>query len=190
MQMPSRQNAPDDRLVFRVATTNAIQDLKSFIETTGDVNVRTSDLNTLLHCASFNPNPGAVRLLLEHGADVDARNKWEETPLHVACRLGHARVSFMLLKYSANINAQDRSGRTPLNWACKSGSLETVNLLLSKGADPEIADEYGSVAVDYAAALSAEKTQRGQIVGTFFRYGHGVRRLILSQDAGKNLPVE
>jgi hypothetical protein len=61
---------------------------------------------------------------------------------------------------------------------------------LSKGADPEIADEYGSVAVDYAAALSTEKTQRGQIVGTFFRYGHGVRRLILSHDVGKNLPVE
>ncbi len=179
MQRLSPQDAPDRNLIFRAATTDSLEELKKFIEAAGDINTCTPDNNTLLHCACFNPDPGAVRFLLEHGADVNARNTWDETPLHLACRLGHARVSFILLKYAATINVQDGSGRTPLNWACRSGSLETVKLLLSRGADPEIRDKYGCIAVDYAAALSDDKTERGQIVGTFFLYGYGVKELIM-----------
>lgn len=179
MQRLTRQDAPDRNLLFHVATADSLEKLKKYIEAAGDINTGTIDNNTLLHCACYNPNPGAVRFLLEHGADVNARNKWDETPLHLACRLGHARVSFILLKYAAAIDAQDGSGRTPLNWACRSGSLETVKLLLSKGADPEIRDKYGCIAVEYAAALSDDKTERGQIVGTFFLYGYGVKELIM-----------
>jgi len=176
------QDPPRRTQIFRIATTNSMDELKSFIEKCGDINIATDDNNTLLHCASFNPNPGSVRFLLEHGAEVNARNRWDETPLHVACRLGHAKVSFILLTYAADINAQDRSGRTPLNWACRSGSLETVNLLLLRGADPQIADHCGSTPVEYAAALGADKTDRGQIVGSFFTHGFGVKRLLLQPD--------
>jgi len=173
MQRLSRQDAPDRNLLFRVATADSLEKLKKYIEAAGDINAGTIDNNTLLHCACYNPNPGAVRFLLEHGAEANSRNRWDETPLHLACRLGHARVSFILLKYAAEINACDESGRTPLNWACRSGSLETVKLLLSKGADPEIRDSYGCMAIDYAATLSDDKTERGQILGTFFLYGYG-----------------
>ena len=179
------QDAPHRTQIFRIATTNSMEKLKNFIEEAGDINAATDDNNTLLHCACFNPNPGSVRFLLEHGADVDARNRWDETPLHVACRLGHAGVSFVLLGYAADINVQDRSGRTPLNWACRSGSLETVSLLLSRGADPQITDDYGSTPVEYAAALGSDKTQRGQIVGTFFQYGFGVKRLLMQPESLK-----
>ncbi len=178
MQTLSRQDSADRSQVFRIATGNSTKDLRQFIEAAGDINRTTQDGNTLLHCACYNPNPGSVRFLLEQGADANARNRWGETPLHVACRLGHDRVSFILLKYSADINARDGSGRTPLNWACRNGSLETVTLLLSKGADPHIPDDHGSTAVEYAAVLGADKTQRGQIVGVFFQYGFGVKRLL------------
>lgn len=177
MQIPSRQDTADRSQVFHVATGNSMEELREFIEAAGGINAATHDGHTLLHCACYNPNPGSVRFLLEQGAAVEARNRWGETPLHIACRLGHERVSFILLKYSADINARDGSGRTPLNWACRSGSLDTVNLLLSRGADPEISDDYGSTPVEYAAALGPDKTRRGQIVGSFFRYGFGVKRV-------------
>jgi ankyrin repeat protein len=180
MQTLSRQDAADRSRVFHIATGNSLGELREFIDAAGDINTTTHDGNTLLHCACYNPNPGTVRFLLEQGAAVDARNKWWETPLHVACRLGHERVSFMLLKCSADINARDGSGRTPLNWACRSGSLDTVNLLLSRGADPEISDDYGSTPVEYAAALGPDKTRRGQIVGSFFRYGFGVKKVVMT----------
>lgn len=183
MQTLSRQDAADRSRVFRVATTNSMAELREFIEAAGGVNTTTHDGNTLLHCACYNPNPGTVRFLLERGAAVDARNRWGETPLHIACRLGHERVSFMLLKCFADLNARDESGRTPLNWACRSGSLETVNLLLSRGADPEIADDYGSTPVEYAAALGPDKTRRGQIVGSFFRYGFGVKKVVMTPES-------
>ncbi len=182
MQTLSRQDAADRSRAFHIATGNSLEELREFIEAAGDINATTHDDNTLLHCACYNPNPGAARYLLEQGAGVDARNRWGETPLHIACRLGHERVSFILLKYSADINARDGSGRTPLNWACRSGSLNAVNLLLSKGADPEISDDYGSTPVEYAAALGPDKTRRGQIVGSFFRYGVGVKRVVMAQE--------
>jgi ankyrin repeat protein len=186
MQTLSRQDAADRSQVFRIATGNSMEELQQFIEATGDINTTTHDGNTLLHCACYNPSPGAVRFLLEQGAGVDARNRWGETPLHIACRLGHERVSFMLLKHSADINARDASGRTPLTWACRSGSPNTVNLLLSRGADPEISDDYGSTPVEYAAALGPEKTRRGQIVGSFFRYGFGVKRIVMAPETSEN----
>jgi ankyrin repeat protein len=82
-----------------------------FIEAAGDINTATHDGNTLLHCACYNPSPGAVRFLLEQGAGVNARKQVGGDTLHIACRLGHERVSFMLLKHSADINARDASGR-------------------------------------------------------------------------------
>jgi hypothetical protein len=62
---------------------------------------------------------------------------------------------------------------------------DTVNLLLSRGADPEISDDYGSTPVEYAAALGPEKTRRGQIVGSFFRYGFGVKRIVMAQETSE-----
>ncbi len=158
--------------------------LKEFIEKTGDINARDAVDHTLLHCACFNPDPGAVSLLLEHGADLNARNRWDETPLHIACRMGHEKAAYLLLVRGASIDPQDKSGRTPLSWACRSGSIDTVNLLLSRGADPEIMDKYGATALDYAAALNDDKTERGRIVGTFLLRGLGVKKLTLDQHHG------
>jgi ankyrin repeat protein len=182
MQTLSRQDAADRSQVFRIATGNSMEELQEFIGAAGDINTTTYDGNTLLHCACYNPSPGAVRFLLEQGVGVDTRNRWGETALHIACRLGHERVSFVLLEYSADINARDGSGRTPLTWACRSGSPDTVNLLLSRGADPGISDEYGSTPAEYAAALGPDKTRRAEIVGTFFRYGFGVKRVVMTPE--------
>ncbi|KAI5892308.1 ankyrin, partial [Schizophyllum commune H4-8] len=50
----------------------------------GDVNKRSNDEMTPLHCAAKKVHPDAIRLLCKHGADLDAMDRWGKSPLRLA----------------------------------------------------------------------------------------------------------
>lgn len=93
---------------------------------------RANDL--LFHAAPF---PGALALLLEHGADPNATTANFETALSFACDEGRLASAELLLAAGANPNQLDpETGRTPLHFAAENGRLELVDRLLDAGADP------------------------------------------------------
>ena len=61
--------------------------------------------------------PGAVEVLLEHGADLTARDDTHSTPLHLASSKGSPEIVRLLIKRCADVNALDRNRKTPLHLA-------------------------------------------------------------------------
>ena len=58
----------------------------------GDVNVRDSDGETLLHKAARAGDVRECEELLSRGADTEAADKFGRTPLFVAARWGHNEI--------------------------------------------------------------------------------------------------
>jgi ankyrin repeat protein len=131
--------------------------------------LKTQDIHgqTALYMASWEGQPAAARILLEHGADANIRTKDNRTPLHTALNEGAARVLLeygadanakgkdngtplhsawnkgvarVLLEYGADTNALDKNDRTPLHWASVYGRADVTRVLLKSGASANSRD--------------------------------------------------
>eukprot|EP00906_Rhabdomonas_costata_P021328 RCo030977 len=83
-------------MLLRMAMNGDAEILEQCLE--GKCNVDSKDQfgMTLLHWASCNGRPSAVKVLLKYGALHDAKNSWGETPAVLAKRKGHTEVLDLL----------------------------------------------------------------------------------------------
>ena len=84
------------------------------------------------------PDPGKIRLLIDHGADVNARTSTlQRTPFLIASSYpGSAEVLGLLLAHGADIRATDAGGADALRLAIRSADAEVVRFLVESGIDP------------------------------------------------------
>lgn len=108
-------------------------------------------------------DPGAVDVLLRHGADATMRNSGGLLPLHEACWTGsgglESKVSMVrkLLDYGSPVNATETKSKTPLHFACYCSDHQVVEELLHRGANPSQRDLEGRSPLHIAAAWSTEQ---------------------------------
>ena len=105
-----------------------------------------------LHLAAFSGVPGAVQLLLEHGADINARarSKFKNTPLQAALLAGQLATSKLLLERGADPLVRQAHGFTPLQEAALHGRRDLVDVLLDAGAELDARANDGRTALTEA----------------------------------------
>lgn len=131
------------------------------VERGADVNAKSKEGITPLHCAVLAEGPQAAELLLGKGAKVDSRDSLGRTPLYLAAQIGANRSNAeCLLSHKADVNAAADDGLTPLGVAVfmiqegSGGSKEMEMLLRSRGAKGE---EDGRRASELHKAISQDK---------------------------------
>ena len=80
-----------------------------------------------LHIAAMRGLPGAVSVLLKHGATVDATSLCGDTPMGIAALFGRTKCVKLLLRAGANVNGAI-DGASPLLQASTSGALECIRV--------------------------------------------------------------
>lgn len=122
------------------------------IELGADVDLRTQDGLTPLHCAAMAGEAGSVVELINAGADVDGLDSSRNTALHWAALNGHDEVVDCLLPLT-NPVLRTTKGRTALHLAALGAKVTDTQLrkMLDRGYDPVTKDRDGHVALHYAA---------------------------------------
>jgi ankyrin repeat protein len=125
--------------VFEAAGLGAEERLEQLLAQQPEcVNAKAADGFTPLHLAAFFVHPGAVAILLEHGADVHAvaENPMRVQPLHSAAAGNSIEICRALLAAGADANAAQAGGHVPLDAARQNGNDELADLLIAHGATP------------------------------------------------------
>jgi len=150
------------KLFQRVAVGGSTETLTLFIKAGVNVDVRDGPggRTPLMIAAAHNPNPEAIRVLIQAGADVNARGYFEQTPLMKAASRHHnpnPEVIRILVQAGADVNARDHFGYTPLMLAAMQpgGHPEAITFLLDSGANPKLKANNGKMAIDYARERSS-----------------------------------
>jgi len=120
---------------------------------TANLDARTRNGRTALHCMAGYGIWRAVEALLDHGAAIDARSDDGSTALHDAAQNNQPAALDTLIRRGAGIDAPDNHGLTPLHCCMGAKSPETARALLRKGANPNLPDEEGDSPLHYAALL-------------------------------------
>ena len=105
-----------------------------------------------LHLAAAFGGPGAVKVLLEHGADVhQISSAMRNQPLHAAVALSKDPETIrLLLAHGADVDAVQMGGFTPLHGAASAGNAAVAEALLAGGANVSKRCDRGKTAADYA----------------------------------------
>ena len=114
--------------------------INKLLEKGADVEIKSSDNETLLFFPLRNPNPelnqhNIIEILLGKGLDINHKNKNGETILMIASAYGFKNVVEMLLKYEADVNLKNQDDNTALNVASAQGNTEIVPMLLKRKLD-------------------------------------------------------
>jgi ankyrin repeat protein len=103
-----------------------------------------NDDYTLLHCAAWNNNTAAVKMLVDVGVNLDVASRPRGiTPLHLTCQRGYRSIAEMLVKAGADVNKRTANGHTPLLEATARGHAGCVRLLCAHGAEEQRNSEDG-----------------------------------------------
>ena len=105
------------RALWRIAETNAPDELESVLRDESDINATDALGVTALMRAVSNGQNRMVRALLEHGADPNISRNDKFTPLMLAAFFGYEEIVRMLVEYGADIEAKTRFGTTAPMWA-------------------------------------------------------------------------
>ncbi|RFN48582.1 vegetative incompatibility protein het-e-1 [Fusarium flagelliforme] len=88
---------------------------------------------TPLHYAAMMDDPGAVKILLDHGAEVDKFDDELETPLYRAVRGGRYEVAGLLIERGAQFDIATESSGDLILLACRKHHWRSATLLLNAG---------------------------------------------------------
>ncbi|MEQ2166077.1 hypothetical protein GOODEAATRI_023951 [Goodea atripinnis] len=100
------------------------------------IDAKTRDGLTPLHCAARSGHETAVELLLERGAPLLARTKNGLSPLHMAAQGDHVECVKHLLQHKAPVDDVTLDYLTALHVAAHCGHYRVTKLLLDKRANP------------------------------------------------------
>ena len=123
-----RKQAPNTQLL-NAAQNGKLDEVRSLISQSIDVNVRDEYGWTPLLWAAMNGHTDIVQVLLAAGANPNTRNKYGWTPLMWAAGQGYSEIVRSLIASGARLNAQDQNGWTALMWAWDSNQEETMAIL-------------------------------------------------------------
>jgi len=129
------RRAPNIAEFMRACTAGDVEALRDLLQRDpGLARERLPGGTTSLHAAGR--HPGAVRLLIEHGADVNARDVGDNaTPLHFAASNRILESVRLLLDAGADVHGTgDVHKGDVIGWAAAEGNDEVINLLLARGA--------------------------------------------------------
>ncbi|KAE8996685.1 hypothetical protein PR002_g19258 [Phytophthora rubi] len=96
-----------------------------------DVNVRSQDGKTALHCATSDDAYEVAKLLLDSGASVNAQDENGKTALHYCVHEGGLLVTNLMLAYGADINVEDSVDSTPLKHVLQRADLNVLQLFVN-----------------------------------------------------------
>ena len=147
------------------------------MELGADINANNGRYNRYewspLHCAMFNNNTEAVRILLDAGADPNITDSSGRTLLHHALRTDVSintskglEYASMLISAGAGLEMKDEDGRTALCRTIQYGQLKQAELLLKAGADTAALDKEGQPVL-----FLAEKIKFSQLCALLVKYG-------------------
>lgn len=124
-------------LVSRLAYLGPIDQLKTILQATGDVNSMDADYSPPLHCAIMRNNTAAFDALIGHGADPAVTNSnWKNTPaILVAAKHGRVDMVKRLIEAGASVDLYDNRGRCAVWLAAVTGQHLVLQALLEAGAD-------------------------------------------------------
>ncbi|XP_034026215.1 ankyrin-1a isoform X5 [Thalassophryne amazonica] len=100
------------------------------------IDAKTKDELTPLHCAARNGHVRIIEILLDHGAPIQAKTKNGLSPIHMAAQGDHMDCVKQLLQYNAEIDDITLDHLTPLHVAAHCGHHRMTKVLLEKGAKP------------------------------------------------------
>lgn len=115
--------------LLNAAQNGKLDEVRSLISQSIDVNVRDEYGWTPLLWAAMNGHTDIVQVLLAAGANPNTRNKYGWTPLMWAAGQGYSEIVRSLIASGARLNAQDQNGWTALMWAWDSNQEETMAIL-------------------------------------------------------------
>ncbi|XP_017779246.1 PREDICTED: uncharacterized protein LOC108564669 isoform X2 [Nicrophorus vespilloides] len=137
-----------------------------------DVNLKSKDDETALHCAAQYGHTAVVAVLLEHGCDPAIRNSRGENALDLAAQYGRLETVELLVRRHPFLIQQmqrfipgTKFPHTPLHLASRNGHKVVVEVLLRSGLDVNILTPAGTAL--HEAALCG----KFEVVKTLLEYG-------------------
>ena len=115
-----------------------------------NLDVRSSHLLNLLHCAADAGSIETAEILVENNVGVNSFDDEKKTPMHYACAKGTLDVVKLLVNNGAIVDLADTSGRTPFLFACSSDNLELIKYLSERGAQLDHESSKGNTALHIA----------------------------------------
>ena len=85
--------------IYRAAELGKIDVVKKYLDSGGDINVKSDSGMTSLHHAAYRENKEVVELLIAKGASLNAQDFAGRTPLNVAIRYKQTETADILRKH-------------------------------------------------------------------------------------------
>lgn len=106
-------NKYEQNSLHQAVLSKNVDEVKSALDSTSDINSVDKVGRTPLHYAAFNGDLEITRLLIEKGANINAVDKSKEwTPLFFAIFMKHGDMASLLIKEGADQTMKDKLGRT------------------------------------------------------------------------------
>lgn len=105
------------------------------LEKGANIESKTRDGLTPLHCCSRSGHEQVVDMLLERGAPISAKTKNGLAPLHMAAQGEHVDAARILLYHRAPVDEVTVDYLTALHVAAHCGHVRVAKLLLDRNAD-------------------------------------------------------
>ena len=129
--------------LHQAASNGDVKLMELILNTSVDLNAKTSSGHTALHLAYQYGRTEIVQLLItspkDFSIDLNARNINRCSALHLACKNSRTETVELMIKsskdYNIDLNAKDDMERTPFHLACFHGNAETVELLIKSSID-------------------------------------------------------
>lgn len=135
-----------NKLLFKAVDEGLTEAARLLVDARGaDVNARSWNFWTPLHCAATSGQCLAAELLVDRGADVNARADEGISPLHQAVYEGHVETCRLLLERGAEPDVRDKDGWAPIHYSAMNGNVLATALLLERGADPNAKTKRGAM---------------------------------------------
>lgn len=128
---PAQEDRRGGTAVLRAVDYGSLDVVKAMLRSDVgvDLHILDDDDRGLIHSASVNGQPRAIRLLIENGLDPNIKDKNGITPLHDASRSGKSEVTETLLNLGADPSIKDKYGRTALTVAWQYGEMKIMSIL-------------------------------------------------------------
>ncbi|XDV14731.1 hypothetical protein PO909_014931 [Leuciscus waleckii] len=136
------------------------------------IDAKTRDGLTPLHCAARSGHDTAVEILLEKGAPILARTKNGLSPLHMSAQGDHVECVKHLLQHKAPVDDVTLDYLTALHVAAHCGHYRVTKLLLDKKANPNARALNGFTPLHIAC-----KKNRVKVMELLVKYGASIQAI-------------